>query len=255
MSKRQSNIKAFIQILCKCLLAVFLVVCGFQLLEETKGTGSLDEGRSQVYQSLITRQIASEWECIAQDKKESFIFSLMDRFAPNDKKLIESGRIWKGKLEEKAKSGSITVAERELLQSGYYYEDMDAETRIDVSIRNFRQPTCIDSCVLPIIKIEYIGRQDPENFQITYEDRFSQWQLTGRNLIRGMAEEYNELRNNWSIDEKIEKLNQYFVHQEQVKKEAEQTVLNMNAATVPEASKASAIKSKYLQLWCTGQRL
>lgn len=252
------------------------MVCIAGVLEATKDMSPYGDGREQLYQNLVVRQIASEWECVSPDRKEAFVFSLMDRFSPDDRKIITSGKIWKNELEQKARDGSLTVGDREKLNSGYYYDPnimSDIKMRIEISFGNFSPPSCLEEYTKGGWQKQEIYKRSPQmcnppymsisdastklkNFEIIYEDRYSRWQLSAqKNLKKVISEEYGRLRDKWAINNEIRKLEKYLDYQEQVKQRAEQAVLDMNATDVSDENKAQVIKAKYLQLWCSGKNL
>ncbi len=228
----------------------------------------------EAYREMVAQQIVDAWRCIpatGKAKREDFMLSLIDRFAPEDRKTIEQGRIWKEALERKKKAGTLTVAEREQLASGYYYPapDGSSPSQIDYSIKiqsgNFLSPRCEDEkrngswwqqaasvndstakCELPYVDVTF-RLNEPEDFKLIYEDQYSRWQLHGQNWLEAVDKEYEQLRR----DRKLNVVSEYGKQWDRLQQEAKSKISNMPASQVAEGTEEKLIEENYRQLVCS----
>src|SRR5690606_2351126 len=110
------------------------------------------------------------------------------------------GRLWKEELKRKEDAGTLTVAERTRLNSGYYFDIADKfEYSIKTRAGNFSKPICdkkpttwIQQAVNEDVtcKRPYVSVQED---QLVYEDDYSRWIFDRKKWDSAIDAEYDRL--------------------------------------------------------------
>lgn len=177
---------------CKKLLVISVLLVSL-LLATSYGINAYedflrDKAREDApqYARLAGQEIADRWECLStDDEKNAFVLSLINRFAPHDYEIIRAGQAIKQEQEKKRELGTLTVAERDMLESGYHYvPNRVAYPNACRSSPSFcadgqelaRAPS--DTFTYPIGKVTDINvRLSDGTLSVTYQDGYSRWQL------------------------------------------------------------------------------
>lgn len=241
------------------LLAAFIT-------REVYQTGITAE-RVRTYTVLAAQEIQDRWQCLPESDRETYIFSLMDRFAPEDKRIIEDGRVFKKSLELKQTLGTLTVSERALLGSGYYQadevsrlngrftppsckEEMNTEIILGSGLRS--SPEAINRmCKLPYMSISSNGSGV---ISVVYEDQYSRWTLP-HNIDWHFAPLVREYEN-FSWRERVARmrgLEQQDTSREQLKQKADLIIANMSASKINAGSEKGQRAALYKELLCNGE--
>ncbi|MAE50207.1 MAG: hypothetical protein CMH27_00175 [Micavibrio sp.] len=152
------------------ILVAFLMVAAFIGIAIYLTPPPVSGDLSRAYVRMVKEQVLTQWACTQVSEREPFMLWLIDRFSPEDAALIKQGRIWKDELKAKEDEGTLTVAERNRLYSGYYYDTQDKyEHSIRVRVGNFTKPECEAECSHPYMSIT--------GAELAYEDEYSRWAM------------------------------------------------------------------------------
>lgn len=233
-----------------------LLLSGAVIAHEAQERWKNDPQTKAAYRDLIARQLVTAWECIPPENKQArkeFVLSLMDRFAPDDRGIMETGRSRTQELERKAWAGTLTVEDREKIKTADYFRS-----------QNFSAPSCWEKkAVTPqwwnveptwettgtcapdhlYMTVRFRIPDRPQDFQIVYEDRFARWELYGSNWRLAVDRELD-------AQENLEEPWRYQARLDDLKRKAKAQVAAMNAADVPEGTEDGLTETMFRKLVC-----
>lgn len=245
------------------------------IIDSSKGTGKVktgevDENLLFKYQSLVTHQLFSEWECLPESgtKREEFVLNIMKRFIPQDWNELESGKIWIQDYRSKQHAETLTVKDREELQFSYDHHSLVPWNQGFESCY-LEYPYSINpntKCVLTLhvsecavspseicSHIQYGFSEDLylETVSAYYENDYAKWEVSNQiwhNVLeRG---EYERAIREKTIDEKIKELQEHQRADELLLAQAKEQVFKMSASSVSPSNVDATIKQQYLNLKC-----
>lgn len=227
------------------------------------------------YTDLAAQEIMDKWQCLPMGEREEFVLGLMTRFAPEDRRTIERGRVRKLALEEKNKDGTLTVAERVELNSGYY-----SPISASAANENFHPPSCqMDNwqlsfskssatadelCRLPYMSITRIedtfGAFDRpytlHDARVVYEDKYSRWTSPKMGLLneylalRGLTKKGQGM-DKVAFEKRLQELEQQEQHRQELRHKAQAIVANMQASKITAGSEKKQVEELYGELLCS----
>ena len=209
---------------------------------------------SKAYARMVKEQVLTQWECTPVSDREELMLSLIGRFSPEDAALIKQGRIWKDELKAKEEAGTLTVAERERLYSGYYYETPLIGRSLGWKAE-FSAPIC-DQKLSGMWKEIYDGDKmcdrpymSVSDGRLIYEDDYSRWTMEELAWTKVIEQEFEQV----SKRKAAIVVSGYQKVQAARLKRAKDYVLNLPASQVPEGSVEQMIEAESLKLSCLEQ--
>jgi len=193
------------------------------------------------YKRMVKEHVLAQWECAPASDREKLMLSLIDRFSPEDAELIKQGRIWKDELKAKEEAGTLTVAERDQLYSGYYYDTQDEfQQSIKVRTGNFSKPICGDTgCQSPFMSVT--------EERLVYEDEYSRWALDGDSWGKAILQEFKGL----SKRDVAYSVSRHQKMEAERRKKARDAVLSLPSLHVPEGEVQQKIEDEYYEILCS----
>lgn len=206
---------------------------------------------SKAYARMVKEQVLTQWECTPVSDREELMLSLIGRFSPEDAALIKQGRIWKDELKAKEEAGTLTVAERDKLYSGYYYETPPIGRSLGWQAE-FSAPICDQKpsgvwkqlyddkgCARPYMSVSDLG--------LVYEDDYSRWTMNESAWTKVIEQEFEQV----SKRKAAIVVSGYQKMQAARLKSAKDYVLNLPASQVPEGAVEQMIEAESRKLSCS----